>query len=167
MDRLPAELVGLIIDLAAAHALTPAGYQTRQTTLRRISLVSRRFNDVARPRLWQVVVVETEEQVEALEQQLKHGGSSDLAGLPEKLVAAYKQAHELEERHQGFADAVLAVVVDLPALQDVYMDNVGMYTPEDVYLGTPVQIDLLATSSGPFLSASTLAPPPRAAFPPS
>ncbi|GAA5929719.1 hypothetical protein JCM10213_002766 [Rhodosporidiobolus nylandii] len=67
LDRLPIELLAVILRLAAPLDYTPELYKERRATLRSCCLVSKRTHDLAQPMLPDVFVVEGEEDAEMLE----------------------------------------------------------------------------------------------------
>ncbi|BGP15586.1 hypothetical protein JCM10213_005380 [Rhodosporidiobolus nylandii] len=68
LDRLPVDLLSLILRLAAPPTTRRKEYYARQATLRSLTLTCKRLDEVARPILWEVVRLETFEQAKRLKE---------------------------------------------------------------------------------------------------
>ncbi|GAA5970533.1 hypothetical protein JCM11641_007342 [Rhodosporidiobolus odoratus] len=70
LDRLPVELLSLVLHLATPLDCTPSFYQERRATLRSCSLVSKEMRQLAQPMLPEVFAAEVDEDVKVLNVRL-------------------------------------------------------------------------------------------------
>jgi hypothetical protein len=63
LSTLPPELLRLVIESTILHSYHPDTYKERQATLYSLSLVSRRFRQIAEPFLAEIVKLDSEEEL--------------------------------------------------------------------------------------------------------
>ena len=78
LSLLPPELLQQIIESTIPHAFHSQTYDERQATLLRLSLVSRRFRQIAQPLLFEIVSVQTPEKLETVSEITDGKGWSDV-----------------------------------------------------------------------------------------
>jgi len=78
LSSLPTELLRQIIESTVPRTFHSQTYDERQATLLRLSLVSRRFRQIAQPLLFEIVSVQTPEKLETVSEITDGKGWSDV-----------------------------------------------------------------------------------------
>lgn len=156
VTRLPVELVEQVVHTLSALPQDSRVLRIRQKTLSGLCRVSQSFYFMARPLLYDTVLVETEDQADSLYWSL-HGDQS-LAELPRMLIAerSLDPLDDWDEFEQETPDllrghTVLTLAKTLPRLQRVVFQQYSDLTGEDLDVDLDARIVInFSAQPGPF-----------------
>ncbi|GAA5893484.1 uncharacterized protein JCM6883_003533 [Sporobolomyces salmoneus] len=137
LSSLPPELVREIIESTVPHTYHSTTYQSRQATLRSLSLVSRQFRAIAQPLLFEIVYLESDARLKRLVET-----EQDTPGLKELIISPKVSSRALQvlqdretslesfiiERFQFEAPFKLGVLVQHPKLRSLQIECPLDYT---------------------------------------
>ncbi|GAA5823716.1 hypothetical protein JCM11251_000739 [Rhodosporidiobolus azoricus] len=142
LDRLPPELLGLVVECAAPLDYSPTTYKKRRTTLRNLSLVCRYLREIAQPMLPEVFVAEPSSL--HLLSQPEFGAAVKLLFVsilqPAALATVLGQCPAVVELRVYLSALRVDRLAFLPELRRLTLHQAVLYLPPEI---TPPTVPLL------------------------